>query len=144
MDYGGSLKDVGDAEGSGWKRRWRNRWHHQRGPARFGCHLSAGQEMVGNCGREVVQAFAGSLEGHKARKEVLITTSQFSGCSGLCHQDREEDRADRRGKACGAYDRLRNWCDNIDPAKISRVSGAIPGSGISRGSSAGISCSSMR
>jgi restriction system protein len=26
----------------------------------------------------VVQAFAGSLEGHRARKGVLITTSQFS------------------------------------------------------------------
>ena len=36
--------------------------------------------MVGNCGREVVQAFAGSLEGDrdKTRKGVLITTSQFS------------------------------------------------------------------
>jgi len=29
-------------------------------------------------GRQVVQAFAGSLEGHRARKGVLITTSQFS------------------------------------------------------------------
>jgi len=52
--------------------------------------------MKGHCGREVVQAFAGSLEGDrdKTRKGVLITTSQFSGCSGLRHQDREEDRAD--------------------------------------------------
>ncbi|HON37059.1 MAG TPA: restriction endonuclease [Methanothrix sp.] len=48
----------------------------------------------GTVGRQVVQAFAGSLEGHRARKGVLITTSQFSGCSGLRHQDREEDRAD--------------------------------------------------
>ena len=29
-------------------------------------------------GRPVVQAFAGSLEGHRARKGVLITTSEFS------------------------------------------------------------------
>jgi restriction system protein len=29
-------------------------------------------------GRPVVQAFAGSLEGFRARKGVLITTSQFS------------------------------------------------------------------
>ncbi|MCS6915410.1 MAG: restriction endonuclease [Myxococcota bacterium] len=29
-------------------------------------------------GRPVVQAFAGSLEGHRARKGILITTSQFS------------------------------------------------------------------
>jgi len=29
-------------------------------------------------GRPVVQAFAGSLEGHRARKGVMITTSTFS------------------------------------------------------------------
>jgi restriction system protein len=29
-------------------------------------------------GRPIVQEFAGSLEGHRARKGVLITTSQFS------------------------------------------------------------------
>ena len=36
--------------------------------------------MKGHCGRDVVQAFAGSLEGDrdKTRKGVLITTSQFS------------------------------------------------------------------
>ncbi|MFZ2376603.1 MAG: restriction endonuclease [Methanothrix sp.] len=34
--------------------------------------------MKGHCGRQAVQAFAGSLEGHKTRKGVLITTSQFS------------------------------------------------------------------
>ena len=32
----------------------------------------------GTVGRPIVQAFAGSLEGHRARKGVLITTSQFS------------------------------------------------------------------
>jgi restriction system protein len=32
----------------------------------------------GTVGRPVVQAFAGSLEGHRARKGVLITTSNFS------------------------------------------------------------------
>ncbi len=32
----------------------------------------------GTVGRPVIQAFAGSLEGHKARKGVVITTSQFS------------------------------------------------------------------
>lgn len=30
-------------------------------------------------GRPIVQGFAGSLEGHRARKGVLITTSRFSG-----------------------------------------------------------------
>ena len=32
----------------------------------------------GTVGRPVVQAFAGSLEGQRARKGVLITTSEFS------------------------------------------------------------------
>lgn len=32
----------------------------------------------GSVGREIVQAFAGSLEGFRARKGVLITTSRFS------------------------------------------------------------------
>lgn len=32
----------------------------------------------GPVGRPVVQAFAGSLEGHRARKGVLITTSYFT------------------------------------------------------------------
>lgn len=32
----------------------------------------------GSVGREVVQAFAGSLEGFKARKGVLLTTSKFT------------------------------------------------------------------
>lgn len=32
----------------------------------------------GTVGRPVVQAFAGSLEGHRARKGVMITTSHFS------------------------------------------------------------------
>jgi len=32
----------------------------------------------GSVGREVVQAFAGSLEGFRARKGVLITTSHFT------------------------------------------------------------------
>ena len=33
----------------------------------------------GTVGRPEVQSFAGSLEGHRARKGVFITTSQFSG-----------------------------------------------------------------
>jgi restriction system protein len=32
----------------------------------------------GTVGRPIIQAFAGSLEGHRARKGVVITTSQFS------------------------------------------------------------------
>ena len=41
----------------------------------FTCKPSAGK---GTVGRPDVQAFAGSLEGHRARKGVFITTSQFS------------------------------------------------------------------
>jgi len=36
------------------------------------------KKWEGTVGRPVVQAFAGSLEGQRARKGVLITTSQFS------------------------------------------------------------------
>jgi len=36
------------------------------------------RQSVGRVGRPEVQAFAGSLEGHRARKGVFITTSQFS------------------------------------------------------------------
>ena len=34
-------------------------------------------------GRPVVQAFAGSMEGMRARKGVLITTASFEGCRGI-------------------------------------------------------------
>lgn len=36
------------------------------------------KKWEGSVGREVVQAFAGSLEGFKARKGVLLTTSKFT------------------------------------------------------------------
>ena len=40
--------------------------------------LSISRLRDGRRGRPVVQAFAGSLEGQRTRKGVLITTSQFS------------------------------------------------------------------
>ena len=76
MGYGGSRKDAGEAVG-------------QSGDGgvdgiikedRLGLdviYLQA-KRWEGTVGRPTVQAFAGSLEGHRARKGVLITTSQFS------------------------------------------------------------------
>lgn len=76
MGYGGSRKDAGEAVG-------------QTGDGgidgiikedRLGLdaiYLQA-KRWEGTVGRPVVQGFVGSLEGFKARKGVLITTSQFS------------------------------------------------------------------
>jgi restriction system protein len=76
MGYGGSRKDAGEAVG-------------QSGDGgvdgiikedKLGLdaiYLQA-KRWENTVGRPVVQAFAGSLEGHRARKGVLITTSQFS------------------------------------------------------------------
>jgi len=76
MGYGGSLKDAGEAVG-------------QSGDGGIDGIIKEdklGLDVVfiqakrwdGGVGRPVVQAFAGSLEGHRAKKGVLITTSQFS------------------------------------------------------------------
>ncbi len=76
MGYGGSRKDAGQAVG-------------QSGDDGIDGIIKEdklGLDIVyiqakrweGTVGRQVVQAFAGSLEGQRARKGVLITTSQFS------------------------------------------------------------------
>ncbi|MBA3947708.1 MAG: restriction endonuclease [Herpetosiphonaceae bacterium] len=76
MGYGGSRKDAGQAVG-------------QTGDGgidgiikedRLGLeaiYIQA-KRWEGSVGRPVIQAFAGSLEGQKARKGVFITTSRFS------------------------------------------------------------------
>lgn len=76
MGYGGSKKDAGQAVG-------------QSGDGGIdgiikedklgldAVYIQA-KRWEGTVGRPVVQAFAGSLEGQRARKGVLITTSQFS------------------------------------------------------------------
>ncbi len=76
MGYGGSRKDAGQAVG-------------QSGDGgidgiikedRLGLdavYIQA-KRWEGTVGRPIVQGFAGSLEGQRARKGVLITTSQFS------------------------------------------------------------------
>jgi len=76
MGYGGSRKDAGQAVG-------------QSGDDGIDGIIKEdklGLDVVyiqakrweGTVGRPIVQAFAGSLEGQRARKGVLITTSQFS------------------------------------------------------------------
>ena len=76
MGYGGSLKDAGRAVG-------------QSGDGGIDGIIKAdrlgldaiyiqAKRWEATVGRPVVQAFAGSLEGQRARKGVLITTSQFS------------------------------------------------------------------
>ena len=76
MGYGGSRRDAGEAVG-------------QSGDGGIDGSIKEdklGLDVVyiqakrweGVVGRPVVQAFAGSLEGQRARKGVLITTSQFS------------------------------------------------------------------
>lgn len=76
MGYGGSRKDAGQAVG-------------QSGDGgidgiikedRLGLDVVyiQAKRWEGTVGRPIVQGFAGSLEGQRARKGVLITTSQFS------------------------------------------------------------------
>jgi restriction system protein len=76
MGYGGSYRDAGQAVG-------------QSGDGGIdgiikedklgldAIYIQA-KRWDGTVGRPVVQTFAGSLDGHRARKGVLITTSQFS------------------------------------------------------------------
>lgn len=76
MGYGGSRKDAGQAVG-------------QSGDGGIdgiikedklgldAVYIQA-KKWEGSVGRPVVQTFAGSLEGQRARKGVLITTSEFT------------------------------------------------------------------
>ena len=76
MGYGGSRKDAGQAVGQS----------GDEGIDGIIKEDKLGLDVVylqakrweGTVGRPVVQAFAGSLEGQRARKGVFITTSQFS------------------------------------------------------------------
>jgi len=76
MGYGGSWKEAGQAVGQA----------SDGGIDGIIKEDKLGLEVLyiqakrweGTVGRPVVQAFAGSLEGQRARKGVLITTSQFS------------------------------------------------------------------
>ncbi len=76
MGYGGSRKDAGQAIGKSGDEGIDGIIKEDR------LGLDAvdvqAKRWKGTVGRPDVQAFAGSLEGHRARKGVFITTSQFS------------------------------------------------------------------
>ncbi len=76
MGYGGSIEDAGKAVGGSGDGGIDGIIKEDR----LGLDVVYVQaKRWGNVvGRPVVQAFAGSLEGHRARKGVLITTSGFS------------------------------------------------------------------
>ncbi len=76
MGYGGSLKDAGEAVG----RSGDDGVDGIIKEDRLGLdqvYIQA-KRWSGAVGRPEVQSFAGSLEGHRARKGVFITTSQFT------------------------------------------------------------------
>ncbi|MEO8099308.1 MAG: restriction endonuclease [Acidobacteriota bacterium] len=76
MGYGGSLKDAGQAVG----RSGDGGIDGIIKEDRLGLdqiYVQA-KRWTSTVGRPEIQAFAGSLEGHRARKGVFITTSQFS------------------------------------------------------------------
>jgi restriction system protein len=76
MGYGGSRKDAGEAVGQSGDRGIDGIIKEDR----LGLDVVYVQAKRWDSvvGRPTVQAFAGSLEGQRARKGVLITTSQFS------------------------------------------------------------------
>lgn len=76
MGYGGSRRDAGEAVG----RTGDGGIDGIIKEDRLGLDAIYVQakRWEANVGRPVVQAFAGSLEGHRAKKGVLITTSDFS------------------------------------------------------------------
>jgi restriction system protein len=76
MGYGGSRKDAGQAVGQSGDGGIDGTIKEDR----LGLDVVyiQAKRWEGTVGRPIVQAFAGSLEGLRARKGVLITTSQFS------------------------------------------------------------------
>jgi restriction system protein len=104
MGYGGSRKDAGQAVG-------------QSGDDGIDGIIKEdklGLDVVylqakrweATVGRPVVQAFAGSLEGQRARKGVLITTSQFSQeAKEIRHSHRKENHTDRWRRVSPTDDR---------------------------------------
>lgn len=76
MGYGGSRKDAGQAIGMSGDEGIDGIIKEDR----LGLDVVyiQAKRWDGTVGRPIIQAFAGSLEGQRARKGVLITTSQFS------------------------------------------------------------------
>lgn len=76
MGYGGSRKDAGQAIGQSGDGGIDGIIKEDR--LGFDAVYIQAKRWDTTVGRPIVQAFAGSLEGQRARKGVLITTSQFS------------------------------------------------------------------
>jgi restriction system protein len=76
MGYGGSRKDAGTAVGRSGDGGIDGIIKEDR--LGLDAVYVQAKRWESSVGRPVVQAFAGSLEGHRARKGVLITTSAFS------------------------------------------------------------------
>jgi restriction system protein len=77
MGYGGSIQDAGKAVGKSGDEGIDGMIKEDK----LGLdtvYIQAKKWLDAVVGRLVVQAFAGSLEGHRARKGVMITTSTFS------------------------------------------------------------------
>jgi restriction system protein len=77
MGYGGSLQDAGKAVGRAGDEGIDGMIKEDK----LGLdtvYIQAKKWLDTVVGRPVVQAFAGSLEGHRARKGVMLTTSTFS------------------------------------------------------------------
>jgi restriction system protein len=76
MGYGGSRQDAGEAIGRSGDEGIDGIIKEDR----LGLDVVyiQAKRWEGTVGRPLIQAFAGSLEGHRARKGVFITTSQFS------------------------------------------------------------------
>lgn len=77
MGYGGSRKDAGQAIGKTGDDGIDGIIKEDR--LGLDAVYVQAKKWKATVGRPEVQAFAGSLEGHRARKGVFITTSQFSG-----------------------------------------------------------------
>ena len=76
MGYGGSRRDAGEAIGASGDGGIDGIIKEDK--LGLDAIYVQAKRWEGTVGRPVVQAFAGSLEGQRARKGVLITTSQFS------------------------------------------------------------------
>jgi restriction system protein len=76
MGYGGSIVDAGQAVGRSGDGGIDGLIKEDKLGLDFVCIQA--KKWEGTVGRPEVQAFAGSMEGHRARKGVFITTSSFS------------------------------------------------------------------
>jgi restriction system protein len=77
MGYGGSLQDAGEAVGKSGDEGIDGIIKEDK-LGLDNIYIQAKKWVDTVVGRPTVQAFAGSLEGHRARKGVMITTSSFS------------------------------------------------------------------